>query len=63
MIELPNTSKWNIVILNLLGDKIFEENIFNESKKEINLKNISDGIYFVKVFDGEKQFTKKLIIE
>ena len=25
------------------------ENIFNESKKEINLKNISSGIYFVKV--------------
>lgn len=54
--------KGNVEILNILGENIFSENIFNETKKEINLKNISAGVYFVKVFDGEKMFTKKLII-
>jgi hypothetical protein len=53
----------NVEILNILGENIFSENTFNESKKEINLKNISSGIYFVKVFDGEKSYCKKLIIE
>ncbi len=53
----------NVEILNILGENIFSVNIVNESKKEINLKNISDGIYFVKVFDGEKSYCKKLIVE
>ncbi|MEP7171176.1 MAG: T9SS type A sorting domain-containing protein [Bacteroidota bacterium] len=55
--------KGNIEILNILGENVFAENIFIESKKEINLKNIADGIYFVKVFDGEKYYCKKLIVE
>ncbi len=53
----------NIEILNTLGENVFTQNIFNESKKEINLKNIARGIYFVKVFDGEKYYCKKIIIE
>ncbi len=52
-----------IAIYNLLGEKIFSEQVNNEMKKEIHLKSISDGIYFVKVFDGEKSYCKKLIIE
>lgn len=55
--------KGSVKILNILGANIFTTNICNETKKEINLKNISDGIYFVKVFDGEKYYCKKLIIE
>jgi hypothetical protein len=53
----------DVKILNNLGENIFEDNISNESKKEINLENISQGIYFVKVFDGEKSYCKKLIVE
>lgn len=55
--------KGNVEILNILGEKVFTENILNEPKKQINLKNISSGIYFVKVFDGEKYYCKKIIIE
>lgn len=55
--------KGKIEILNILGEDIYSENIFNESKKEINIKNISDGLYFVKVFSGGKSYCKKLIIE
>jgi type IX secretion system substrate protein len=58
--------KGKVEILNILGVPInigIAENISNESKKEINFENISDGIYFVKVFDGEKSYCKKLIVE
>ncbi len=50
-------------LCNVLGENVFEEIISTESLKEIQLKNISDGIYFVKVLDGGKHFVKKLIVE
>jgi hypothetical protein len=56
-------SKGSIEIYSAIGEKVWNEYINNESKKEINLKNISDGIYFVKVFDGEKSYCKKLIVK
>lgn len=75
-IIFPNPTKGNFVILfeeiimngkieilSILGENLLTENIFNESKKEINLKNISRAIYSVKVFDGEKYYCKKIIIE
>jgi hypothetical protein len=55
--------KGNVEVLNILGENIFAENIINETKKEIKLNNISDGIYFVKMFDGDKSYCKKLIVE
>jgi Secretion system C-terminal sorting domain len=50
-------------IYSVLGEKVYSDNINKQSKKEINLKKIGAGIYFVKVFDGEKSYSKKLIIE
>ncbi len=37
----------DIEIYNVLGEDIFSDKIMNESKKEIQLKNVRDGIYFV----------------
>ena len=53
----------NVEILSLPGKTIYKENIFSDSQKEINLKNISRGFYFVKVYDGEKYGIQKLVIE
>jgi len=55
--------KGTIEIQNILGENIFMTNIFNETQKEINLNNISQGVYFVKVFDGEKYYCRKIIVE
>jgi hypothetical protein len=52
-----------IEIFNFYGEKIIRQNIINKSQEEIELKNISQGIYFVKVFDGEKSYCKKIIVE
>jgi len=58
-----NFRKGKIEIYNVMGEKIYIDVVDGESKKEINFKNISAGIYFVKVFDVEKSFCKKLIVE
>ncbi len=50
-----------IQIFNMLGDKIFEEII--SGKLRIHLTNISSGVYFVKLSDGENHYLKKMLIE
>ncbi|MEO5569604.1 MAG: T9SS type A sorting domain-containing protein [Bacteroidia bacterium] len=63
-ITFPNTiNKGVIEIYNVLGKKIFVENVTNVSEKEIYLENMGAGIYFVKVRDGEKESVKKLIVQ
>ncbi len=59
-----------VEIFNIYGGKVFTSTIFNESEKEISLKparpaggNIPSGIYFIKVFNGEKNYCRKIIIE
>lgn len=58
-----NTTHGFIEVSNILGERIAEEELSGKSKKEIRLNNISDGIYFVKVFQGAKYHCWKLIIE
>jgi hypothetical protein len=72
----PNPSNGNITIafqdglkngtlevFNSIGQEIYSDKISGSiSKKDINL-NAATGIYFVKVNDEEKVFTKKLVIE
>jgi len=62
-ITFPNSiSSGTINIRNVLGEKMMEENIINTSQKEIRLNNISPGIYFVNVFDGENHYSRKIIV-
>jgi hypothetical protein len=56
-------TKGEIMICNVVGENIFEVSIYNESEKEINVENITQGIYFVKVIDGKNIYSKKLIVE
>jgi hypothetical protein len=58
-----NFQKGKIEIYNVMGEKMYSDEINNTLKKEIHLKNINAGVYFVKVFDGEKSYCKKLIVE
>ena len=63
-ITFPNTiTTGTIEIYNVLGEKVFEETMHNSSAKQIHLTNISAGIYFVNVYDREKYYCKKLIVE
>lgn len=55
--------KGKLEIFNMQGEMIFKEQIANQSKIDINLKSISAGIYLLKLFDHEKQYSYKFIIE
>ena len=53
----------HVEIYDMLGKIIYSENIDNTTSKEIQLKNISSGIYLVNVSDGTKLYSQKLIVE
>lgn len=56
------TQKCSIEIVNPLGLIVFSENVLNTSMSEINLRNISNGLYYLNVFDGEKYYCKKIVV-
>ncbi len=63
-INLPQTINIaQLEIYNEMQEKVFEETNFNSYSKKIQLENIASGIYLVKVFDGEKIYCKKIIVE
>ena len=47
----------------ILGIAIYAFTLLHYAEKYLPVENISNGIYFVKVFDGEKSYCKKLIVE
>jgi len=72
----PNPSTGNISIFssNLIIDKIEIINVFGEDiysiknyqqqkSKEIDLSNFPKGLYFVRIWDGVRSMTKKLVLK
>ncbi len=66
----PSTGKFNIAfsnqqqitsveIYNLFGESVFQK----QNTNEIDLSSAAKGIYFVKVYAGEKIYTEKIIVE
>lgn len=51
-----------VTVCNVLGEGIYEVNINNENKMELDLKNFSAGFYFLKINNGEKSYSHKIII-
>ena len=63
-ITFPGVVKKGLVeIYTVSGKRIFSEPATYTSEKKMNTKNLSPGIYIVKLFDGEKYFSQKLSIE
>ncbi len=60
----PDNSEVTIVMMDMIGKKIYEERILNTSEKiKIDLRSLSKGIYLVEVTAGKKQEVKKLVID
>lgn len=52
----------SVEIFDIVGKRIFQSEI-NNQKSEIDLSSQPKGIYFVKVTDGEKTHTEKIVIQ
>lgn len=54
--------KRNLMIINCLGQKVMTAQIQN-SESHINISNLSNGLYFVEIFNGEKKiYSRKIVI-
>ena len=61
-VTLPFESDVQLELSDALGRKIFSENVTGSSY-ELNRKNLSNGIYFLKIENNNQQIIKKIIIQ
>lgn len=52
-----------LTVFDLLGRSVFSSPIVHQAQKEIQLKGFSPGIYFVKVFDSNREICAKMMLE
>jgi len=58
-----NSSVSSIEIYNLLGERIYTNlKCKQQTSREIDLTNFPEGIYFVKIYNGMKSHSKKIVI-
>lgn len=50
-----------VIISNILGEAIYSSNLYSLNAS-IDLSNVSGGTYFVKITDGSKEITQKIIV-
>lgn len=58
-ITTKNELDKEIIIFNVLGKKVLQTIISN---KELNVSNLSPGVYIIKITEGEATSSRKLII-
>jgi photosystem II stability/assembly factor-like uncharacterized protein len=54
--------KNELAIYNVIGEVVYSETLTSNVKK-LDVELFSSGVYFVKVSDGEKTYTQKLVIQ
>lgn len=57
-----NAKEKEVTIYNVLGKKVFTQK-FSVNKKQLNVSHINSGIYIMKIIEGDKVATKKIIIK
>lgn len=52
-----------IEMMNVLGQKVYENATIGSENTTINVSDLDNGTYFVRIFCGNKMMTKKLIVK
>ena len=52
-----------IEMMNVLGQKVYENATIGSENTTINVSDLQNGTYFVRIFCGNKMMTKKLIVK
>ena len=60
MIYIKSNVSSNYHLYNMIGQKIISGQI-NEGDNELNLRQYSNGIYFIKFIKNNRDYTKKII--
>jgi hypothetical protein len=64
IIDLPNSeTPFTLELFNINGENVYIDQIKDINQKEINLKKIGSGIYFLKIQNESTIFSQKIIIE
>lgn len=58
-ISFPTTNNFTIDIINMLGETVLQ----TQNQKEIDVSQISKGVYFLKVSDNKTIYSQKIIIQ
>ena len=61
-VTTSNSNEKEVSIYNVLGKRVFTQK-FSGSNKQLDVSQINSGIYIMKVIEGDKVATKKLIIK
>lgn len=61
-VATSNSNEKEVSIYSVLGKRVFTQK-FSGATKQLNVSQISSGIYIMKVLDGDKVATKKLVIK
>jgi hypothetical protein len=59
----PQGEKSELEILNVLGQEIYKANLENEILNEVDVSDILDGVYFVLIKSGKRNYYSKIIIQ
>ncbi len=67
----PSTGKFNlsgeaidaIVMQNMIGKVIYSSFVYKQTSTEIDLSTFPKGVYFISVYQREKKYTRKIIIQ
>lgn len=61
--QLPSIGKFNVEILNAEGQKVYAISFEDRSLNDLDLTELAEGMYFVKVKSNESSAIKKLVIQ
>ncbi|MDF1672403.1 MAG: S8 family peptidase [Vicingaceae bacterium] len=62
-IEFKSEKITDVEVLNVLGKKVFSENINSSTKKvSLSLTHLAEGVYYVRLISPEKDFVSKVIL-
>jgi len=51
-----------VEVFNLVGEKVFSKTMLNKGSNAIDLSNLTEGSYIVRVINGNEVMTKKIVI-
>ncbi|TXT28254.1 MAG: hypothetical protein FD136_2022 [Chitinophagaceae bacterium] len=61
-LPIINNDEYDFVLTNNLGQEVFRSNIGNGGRKEMNINQLGDGLYFVQIFSNNRSYYQKLYL-